>query len=148
MLQLFLYDFKFLRGGGNEFYVSELLEKDESDTGSDIAFNISLGDEENVSLDDQESGLRTQRPTRIQRADEIAEEESQRGEEKHILQTDLGPTLHHQSPSPTYEQIELTEIDFFVNTQDNDDMYPLYVPPPSDMKILLDQDEKITERYM
>ena len=143
-----MYDFKFLRGGGNDFYVPRLLEKDESDTGSHIVLYISLNDEENISLDDQESGLRTQRPTRIQRADSIAEDDSQRGEEDDILQKEPDPTLHPQSPSPTGEQIELTEVNVFVNTQDNGDMYPLYVPPPPDMKILLDHDEKITERYM
>ena len=148
LLQLFLYDFKFLRGEGNEYYLPKLLEKGVNDTGSDIAFNISLNDEENISLDGEESGLRTQRPIGIQRADSIAEDDSQKGEEEDILRTELGPTLHHQSPSSTGEQIELTEVHVFVNTQDNNDMYPLYVPPPPDMKILLDQNEKITERYM
>ena len=147
LLQLFLYDFKFLKGGENDFCVSELLEKDESDARSDTPLNISLSDEENKSLDDQESSLRSQRPIGIQRADSIAEDDSQKGEEEDILRTELGPTLHQQSPSSTGEQIELTEVHVLVNTQDNDEMYPLYVPPPPDIKILLDQDEKITERY-
>ena len=109
-MQSILYDFKFIRGSGNELYLPRVTEETQQEI--------------------EDSGIRMRN---IQRTASL-----------HDSGTEEPPTIFITTTTESTNVIELTEITV-LNKDGDDTMLPVYIPPTPDIKVLLDDEEILTE---